>query len=67
MTCAAKGHTGRYTSGSQTICPWLTEGSVWVDPQSARVLRIEMQARDLPSDFPTDTVESAVDYSLRIH
>jgi hypothetical protein len=38
-------------------------GSVWVDPTSARVLRIEMQARNIPPDFPMDTVESAVDYS----
>jgi len=38
-------------------------GSVWVDPNTARVLRIEMQARDLPSDFPMDTVETALDYS----
>jgi hypothetical protein len=34
-----------------------------VDPATARVLRIEMQATDMPSDFPMDTVESAVDYS----
>ena len=32
-------------------------------PKTARVLRIEMQARDIPSDFPMDRVESAVDYS----
>jgi hypothetical protein len=38
-------------------------GSVWIDPKTARVLRIEMQARNLPSDFPMDTVESSVDYS----
>ena len=38
-------------------------GSVWVDPKTARVLRIEMQAHNMPSDFPLDTVESAVDYS----
>jgi hypothetical protein len=38
-------------------------GSVWIDPKTARVLRIEIQARNLPSDFPMDTVESAVDYS----
>jgi hypothetical protein len=38
-------------------------GSVWVDAKTARVVRIEMQARNLPSDFPMDTVESAVDYS----
>ena len=34
-----------------------------MDPKTARVLRIEMQARNMPSDFPMDTVESAVDYS----
>jgi hypothetical protein len=38
-------------------------GSVWVDPSTARVLRIEMQARNIPPDFPMDTIESAVDYS----
>ena len=49
-------------SGSQTVSP-AYGGSVWIDPKTARVLRIEMQARSLPSDFPTDTVESSVDYS----
>ena len=38
-------------------------GSIWIDPKTARVLRIEMQARNIPSDFPMDWVESAVDYS----
>ena len=38
-------------------------GSVWVDPKTARVLRIEIQARNIPPDFPMDSVESAVDYS----
>ena len=38
-------------------------GSIWVDPSTARVLRIESQARNIPSDFPIDTVESAIDYS----
>jgi hypothetical protein len=47
---------------SQTLVP-AYKGSVWVDPSTARVLRIEMQARDIPSDFPMDTIESAVDYS----
>jgi hypothetical protein len=49
-------------SGSQTVTP-AYGGAVWIDPKTARVLRIEMQARNIPSDFPTDTVESAVDYS----
>ena len=38
-------------------------GSIWVDINTARVLRIERQARNFPSDFPIDAVESAVDYS----
>lgn len=48
--------------GSQALDP-AYGGSVWVDPKTARVLRIEMQARNMPSDFPMDSVESAVDYS----
>ena len=49
-------------SESQTITP-AYGGSVWVDSKTARVLRIEMQARKMPSDFPMDTAESAIDYS----
>ena len=49
-------------AGSQNVSPAYA-GSVWIDPNTARVLRIEMQARDLPSDFPMDQVETAVDYS----
>jgi len=48
-------------SGSQSLITAYA-GSVWIDPKTARVLRIEMQAR-LPSDFPMDTVETALDYS----
>lgn len=47
--------------GSQTYSPAYS-GSVWVDPGTARVLRIEMEARGLPKDFPADHVESATDY-----
>jgi hypothetical protein len=52
----------RLQAGSQTLAA-AYGGSVWVDPTSARVLRIEMQARSIPPDFPMDAVESAVDYS----
>jgi hypothetical protein len=52
----------RLSAGSQTVTPAFS-GSVWVDPNTARVLRIEMQARNIPSDFPMDAVESAIDYS----
>lgn len=52
----------RLSVGSQTVVTAYS-GSVWIDPHTARVLRIEMQARDIPSDFPIDAVESAIDYS----
>jgi hypothetical protein len=52
----------RLQVGSQTVIAAYA-GSVWVDPNTARVLRIEMQARNIPSDFPMDAVESAIDYS----
>lgn len=37
-------------------------GSIWIDKENYRVLRIELSAKNLPSTFPLDTVESAVDY-----
>ena len=60
--CAVKIQTGRCRSAVRLqIAAYV--GSVWVDINTARVLRIERQARNLPSDFPIDAVESAVDYS----
>ncbi len=47
--------------GGQSYQP-AYKGSVWIDPQTGRVMRIEMQAYGFPSDFPTDHVESATDY-----
>ena len=47
--------------GAQTYEPAYS-GSVWIDPQTARVLRIEMQAGELPKEFPADHIESATDY-----
>jgi hypothetical protein len=40
------------------------KGAVWVDPSTARVLRIETEATDIPPDFPMDRIESAVDYAF---
>lgn len=37
-------------------------GTVWIDPNTYQVLRVEMQARDLPDDYPTDVLEMSVDY-----
>jgi hypothetical protein len=38
-------------------------GSLWIDPKTARVLRIEMGTKKLPADYEIDTVESVIDYS----
>ena len=51
------------TVASQTIMP-AYKGSIWIDKKTYRVLRIEMQAREIPTEFPLDTVESAVDYDF---
>lgn len=39
-------------------------GSIWIDKQTYRVLRIEQQARSMPLLFPFDTVETATDYDF---
>jgi hypothetical protein len=48
-------------AGSQMYVPAYT-GSVWIDPKTSRVLRIEMEAKGMPGEFPLDDVESATDY-----
>jgi len=40
------------------------KGSVWIDKETAHVLRIEMQAVEIPEQFPEISVESAVDYDF---
>lgn len=39
-------------------------GSVWIDKATYRVLRLEMAARGIESDFSLDTAESSVDYGF---
>lgn len=48
---------------SQYIFP-AYRGTIWLDKKTARVLRLEMQATDIPKDFLADTTESAVDYEM---
>ncbi len=48
--------------GGQMLRPAYS-GSVWIDKASGQVRRIEMQADNIPKDFPDDSVASAVDYS----
>lgn len=47
--------------GGQSLRPAYS-GSVWIDKATAQVRRIEMQADNIPQDFPLDSVEWAVDY-----
>ena len=57
-------HEGSHWSihtAAQTYVPAYV-GSVWIDPATARVLRIEMDAKGFPAEFPTDHVESAIDF-----
>jgi hypothetical protein len=39
-------------------------GSVWIDKETSRVLRIEQEARGMPLLFPFDTVETSTDYDF---
>jgi hypothetical protein len=47
--------------GGQSLRPAYS-GSVWIDKATAQVRRIEMQADNIPADFPLDSMEWAVDY-----
>jgi hypothetical protein len=56
----------RIWTNGQYIMPTY-RGSVWIDKQTAQVLRIEMQAKEIPEAFPEISVETAVDYdSIRL-
>jgi hypothetical protein len=52
----------RISAPSQLYYPAF-KGTIWVDKETYLVLRIEQQARNMPSAFPFDAVESAVDYA----
>jgi hypothetical protein len=47
--------------GLQTLKP-AYDGTVWIDPLTGGVLRLELQARAIPRSFPFDTLETTVDY-----
>lgn len=58
---AEKNSQWRVRFEGQEILP-AYKGSVWIDPEAKRVMRIEMTAQDIPSDFPLDTLEMSVEY-----
>ena len=53
----------RINAPSQLYFP-AYRGTIWIDKESSRVLRLEMEARGMPLLFPFDKVESATDYDL---
>ncbi len=53
----------RIQLGGQALIPAYS-GRVWIDQKTAQVIRIEMQADEIPVDFPLDKVESSNDYGL---
>jgi hypothetical protein len=53
----------RIEAPSQLYYPAI-RGSIWVDKETSRVMRIEMEASNLPRLFPFDTVEAATDYDF---
>jgi hypothetical protein len=53
----------RIMVASQMVQPSY-RGSVWIDKETERVLRIEMQATRLPEAFLSNKVESATDYEF---
>jgi hypothetical protein len=38
-------------------------GTLWINPETGRVMRLEWQAVDLPSDFMLQSMQSSVDYA----
>jgi len=53
----------RIMMAAQLYYPAL-RGTVWIDRESSRVLRLEMESRNMPLLFPLVKVETAVDYEF---
>ena len=53
----------RIAAPSQSVFPSY-RGSIWIDKETGRTLRIEMQAVHLPEEFPFDKIEMATDYEF---
>ena len=53
----------RIESPSQIYYP-ATKGTIWIDKETSRVLRIEQQGKPMPALFPFDTIESTTDWDF---
>lgn len=54
------GHTMTFTEGRGTVG---MKGSFWADPATFDILRIEMEAEDIPPQLPVELSTTAIDYS----
>jgi hypothetical protein len=52
----------RVGTAGQTVQP-AYRGSIWIEPESGRLLRLEQQAEKLPEEFPLDAVELSLEYA----
>jgi hypothetical protein len=53
----------RVSVGGQLYYP-AYRGTIWVDRETSRVLRLESESRNVPALFPLSKVEQAVDYDF---
>ena len=53
----------RIQGGTQWILP-AYKGTIWIDKETFRALRIEMEAINMPKAFVLDHTESAADYDF---
>ena len=53
----------RIISAAQLYYP-AYRGTMWIDRETSRVLRIEMESRNMPLLFPFDKTETATDYDF---
>jgi hypothetical protein len=53
----------RVEAPSQLYYPAI-KGSIWIDKETSRVLRIEQQGKGMPALFPFDTLETSADYDF---
>ena len=53
----------RVDTGSQVYTPAYS-GTIWIDGETARVLRIEIESRGIPEGFPVAKAETTIDYDF---
>jgi len=55
--------TWQVSVGGMSYAP-AYDGKIWLDHETARTLRFEMQVRGLPRDFPLERAESSTEFKL---